>query len=615
MFIWNTGLLQAQVAAPGAEARYIHNKATFGLIMRPSVILQNPEIQKLYKLAQSMPRGLPEKELGVAFSDIDLVVASTTMPAAPLKAGGTGIPTILLRTKDAATLKTITAQAIRPDMQKKTLPGTTIEAMVAAKPHVQMGGFMGERAMSKGEYEKLQAEADEAAKSPDAWKSSDTFVFPDDRTMLFSQYGAVLVGVLEQLKPGAAAPAWAKQYEAAARFPLAAYLDVKQLRELINAATGGRPPEGPDAMMFGMVSPLWEKADMAVVALDTGDGLKLTIVAHSPDAAAATALKGSLDGLLAMGKGMLPKMKAEAANLDRLKPGLGAQLYGDLEKAVSELSVTTNGTMTIVKFGIQQQTLATITSTVIPFLELAQESTRQNQGINNLKMIALGMLNHTDAYRTLPAPARMKKDGHPPHSWRVAILPFIEEDSLYKQYNFDEPWDSEANKKVLAQMPEIYRAPGADPKSTNTSYVVPIVDKGIFSAETVKKGPSLAAIADGTSNTITVIETETQIPWTKPEDLVIDPTKPLPALGFAKSPSLNVAFADGSVHRLIKTPTMELLLPFLTASAGDTGDLEKLRAPSPAGAMPPRPAEVMSPDGRVRDIPLPAPRPVEGISP
>lgn len=580
------GFLNAQVAAPVSEARYVPEKSIFGLLARPSAILQNPELNKLYKLAQTMRDALPERELGTEFANVELVVVGMTMPESAQPMAGPGVPTILLRTKDAAAMKTISAKAIRPEMLKKTLPGTTAEAFVAPKPRVNFGGA---NKMTTEAYEKLEAEAEQAAKDPDAWKISDAMVFPDDRTMVFSQHGADLVGVLNQIKPGAAAPAWAKQYEPATKFPLAAFVDLKQGRELIKAATGGRPPEGPNGMVFGMLSPLWEQADMAVIALDTGDGLKLTIVAHSPDEAAAAALKGSLEGLLAMGKGMLPPVKAQSAQLDMLKPGLGAQLYGDLEKAVNELSITQTGPVTVIKFAIQQQTLATITSTIVPLIEKTQEAARQNQGMNNLKMIALAMHNHHDAFKTFPAAARMKKDGLPPHSWRVAILPFIEEDALYKQYKFDEPWDSEANKKVLAQMPEVYRAPNADPNSTNTSYVVPIIDKGIFSAEAMLKGPGLAKVTDGLSNTVLVIETETTIPWTKPEDLVIDPAKPLPALGFAKSPTLNAAFADGAAYRFIKSPTMEVLLPFLTASAGDTGDMSKLVAPTPGGFGPPGP--------------------------
>jgi ABC-type antimicrobial peptide transport system permease subunit len=40
------------------------------------------------------------------------------------------------------------------------------------------------------------------------------------------------------------------------------------------------------------------------------------------------------------------------------------------------------------------------------------------------------------------------------HSWRVLILPFLEADLVYRQYNFDEPWDGPNNRLLMAQMPE-----------------------------------------------------------------------------------------------------------------------------------------------------------------
>ena len=93
----------------------------------------------------------------------------------------------------------------------------------------------------------------------------------------------------------------------------------------------------------------------------------------------------------------------------------------------------------------------------------------------NLKLIMLAMHNYADTFKGgFPPPVLMGTDGKGkvPHSWRVAILPYIEQSELYHQYRFDEPWDSEANKLVLAKMPAVYRHPLDDPKSTNASYFV-----------------------------------------------------------------------------------------------------------------------------------------------
>src|SRR5947207_1926384 len=74
----------------------------------------------------------------------------------------------------------------------------------------------------------------------------------------------------------------------------------------------------------------------------------------------------------------------------------------------------------------------------------------------NLEQIVLAVHNHASAnVDRLPGDIR-SKDGKPLLSWRVAILPFIDEDDLYKQFKLDEPWDSENNKKLIEKLPKTY---------------------------------------------------------------------------------------------------------------------------------------------------------------
>ena len=58
------------------------------------------------------------------------------------------------------------------------------------------------------------------------------------------------------------------------------------------------------------------------------------------------------------------------------------------------------------------------------------------------------------------------------HSWRVLILPFLDQQSLYNQYDFREPWNGPNNIKLLNSMPSVLRLPepASEPRSL-TSYV------------------------------------------------------------------------------------------------------------------------------------------------
>src|SRR3954467_15200883 len=55
------------------------------------------------------------------------------------------------------------------------------------------------------------------------------------------------------------------------------------------------------------------------------------------------------------------------------------------------------------------------------------------QSANNLKQIGVAMHSFHDANNGFPAAAILDAKGKPLLSWRVAILPYIEEENLYRQ--------------------------------------------------------------------------------------------------------------------------------------------------------------------------------------
>jgi RNA polymerase sigma factor (sigma-70 family) len=101
------------------------------------------------------------------------------------------------------------------------------------------------------------------------------------------------------------------------------------------------------------------------------------------------------------------------------------------------------------------------------------------QSLDNLKEIALAMHNYYDIYGFLPPAAIYGKNGKPLLSWRVLLLPFFNQNHLYKQFHLDEAWDSAHNKKLLAQMPAVYRIPGQKEKNS-TLYQVFVGPSTIF---------------------------------------------------------------------------------------------------------------------------------------
>jgi len=183
-------------------------------------------------------------------------------------------------------------------------------------------------------------------------------------------------------------------------------------------------------------------------------------------------------------------------------------------------------------------------------------SSARMESSNNLKQIGLAMHNYHDTMQMLPPAAICDKNGKPLLSWRVLVLPYIEQDNLYRQFKLDEPWDSEHNKKLIQHMPKTYLLPGDKVKHELPSsyYRVFVGNEAMFS---LRKGTSFAEITDGLSNTLMVIESESAVPWTKPEELEYDPKKE-PKLG-AHFGGANALLGDGSVRLLPKSIKPEKL--------------------------------------------------------
>jgi prepilin-type processing-associated H-X9-DG protein len=232
---------------------------------------------------------------------------------------------------------------------------------------------------------------------------------------------------------------------------------------------------------------------------------------------------------------------------------------------------------------------------LLPAKSSATEAALRAQCANNLRQIGLAMHNYHDKYGCFPPAYIADENGKPKHSWRVLILPFTEYGPLYKEYRFDEPWDSPHNQTLAAKMPTEYRCPtesravGAG-RTITTSYAM-IVGPHAFSDGPT--GRRKSDFTDGLSNTIMIAEAAgAGINWLEPRDL--DATKmtynlspPYDASenvpGKTKTPRndmnsphplvVNTLFADGSVRNLDKGMEPKEIEALLTIDGGE--DVER----------------------------------------
>ncbi len=213
-------------------------------------------------------------------------------------------------------------------------------------------------------------------------------------------------------------------------------------------------------------------------------------------------------------------------------------------------------------------TTGVLVAMLLPAVQAAREAARRSVCTNNLKQIGLAMHNYHDANGHFPGTI-LSKDGKRLLSWRVAILPYIDQKSLYEKFKRDEPWDSPHNKALLDQMPTTFACPGRPSRPGMTSYRGFRGDGAFFQDGNDSK---LDNITDGTANTIMVVEGREDVPWTSPDSDLPFELKAAPSLFGAGSPhpgGFNALFADGSVRFLKTTISPEVFRALITRSARD----------------------------------------------
>jgi hypothetical protein len=183
----------------------------------------------------------------------------------------------------------------------------------------------------------------------------------------------------------------------------------------------------------------------------------------------------------------------------------------------------------------------------------------------------LAVVNYHDTHKHYPPAYVADERGRPMHSWRIALLPYLEQRDLHQQYDFAAPWDGPTNRDLAARMPRLFAFYGDyEPGLTITNFV------GVVGPETVWPGAKKVTekdISDGTSTTIVIVENAgAGIPWMAPCDLAFaSMTFKLndPAEISSKYLDPAVALLDGSVQRLHADITPGTLRALLTIRGGE----------------------------------------------
>ena len=193
---------------------------------------------------------------------------------------------------------------------------------------------------------------------------------------------------------------------------------------------------------------------------------------------------------------------------------------------------------------------------------------------NNMKQIGIAMHSYHDVNGTYPSTAILGKKGKPLLSWRVQVLPYVEQAALYQMIKLDEPWDSVHNKKVFDDnpMPKVFEVAGTSKPSDKNTHMQ--VFRGNGAMFDLVKGARFTEFADGTTNTIMVVTAKTAVPWMKPDDMEFDPKADPREMLLYVGGRTNVCFADGSARSLKRATTVENMRGLITKSGGEVVNID-----------------------------------------
>ncbi len=371
-------------------------------------------------------------------------------------------------------------------------------------------------------------------------------IFADDRTVIrtpalrksaepIAEFLKVLAGTKAVAKTGPLADALA----AVGKHSIVAAIDLTPVRRLISDI-----PKFPAE--FAPVKSL-ARAERALIALDFGAAVKASVKLTFFDAETAKKAEPDAKKLAELALGALAGLR-KAKDRTPESDAVLLPLFDFAKTALTKAKLKLDDKTLSATMGGEVD--AAIKKSLAEFPAWAEAEAARMHTVNNLKQIGLALHTYHDVMNHMPQDVT-DKNGKPILSWRVHLLPYMEQDNLYKQLDLTKPWDDAANKKFVEQMPKIFEHTARPTKEKGFTYFQMLTAEKADPAGSPFLVPGrkleLTGVRDGTANTIMAVEAEEAVNWMKPGDVAYDPKK-LPKIGDPKTGRFAAGLADGSVR-------------------------------------------------------------------
>jgi hypothetical protein len=339
-------------------------------------------------------------------------------------------------------------------------------------------------------------------------------------------------------------------------------------------------PTLPAELGGGSSKTLTQQMRWLAVGLNIPKPGECRMVLQGADAASAQALQPTARA--AVDVGLRGFMKHLAAEFTGPAPLIDSKV---LDAALASFQVSVKDDHAVLSVSVKK--IGSLTDAIRKSLQAGLACT---EGLDNLRQIGLAFHRFHGVHGRYPGNI-VDRNGKPLLSWRVAILPHLGQGALLQQIHLDEPWDSDHNKKHIAQMPSVYRRPTSRAEAAKTTYLMPVgvntvlcidarglvfaKDKDNFVSRDEKNpGVRKQDITDGTANTILAVDVmdDRAVVWTKPDDWVPDPADLRKGVVGSSPGGFLAAFADGSARFISGNVGIATLRAYLTRNGGEVID-------------------------------------------
>ncbi|MEM7783753.1 MAG: DUF1559 domain-containing protein [Planctomycetota bacterium] len=345
------------------------------------------------------------------------------------------------------------------------------------------------------------------------------------------------------------------------------FADFRPLRPVLKQALQGIPAMLPPPVTKLKLLP--DLIDAIEVGITVEGRIKTMIKFHGVEEADTKKAAKIIRDAIAFGSDM--GIGAMAAQMDFNDPVQSATVdyvQRFAEYMQDQMDPEVEGAAFAMNLDQEATTLPILVGMLLPAVQQTRAAARRTSSMNNSRQMLLAMLNFESANGSFPAQASYDANGKPLLSWRVHILPFIEQQALYEEFHLDEPWDSPHNRKLISRMPMAYQSPSVASMGDGKTVYLGLSGDGMAFG---KDARNLRDFTDGTSNSIVMVEVDpsASVIWTKPEDFTPNSRDPRRGLGSVNPGGFIATFADGSVRFISNSIDPEVLKGMMTISGGE----------------------------------------------